>query len=301
MSSTIAFGRVSRNISRPPFVVDQKSIMRDGGHQIDWDALGESYVADAAVATLSALVDKDATSISVTALPQRLQAGTELDFGAVPAQVVTTSGAIATATAVPVTALTAPIRSGTILDFTGTGKFAKLTANAAIGATSLTVEALDAALANGNTATVEAYEAIVEVSEDAEVGATTVNIVASDFFIPSGSTAHYGGTEFSLLQGNRMVRAGTVMDLQADGTIVPSALGTGGVTAFCILETNAFEDAPTDAATGYGCIVQGQIFENLLPEASGGPPKVITSAWKTELLARGGAWMFFQYSDDTSA
>ncbi len=299
--STIAFGRVERDISRPPFIVDQKSIMRDGGHQINWDALGEGFVAGAAAAILTALVDKDATTISVSALTQRVQAGDELDFGSVPAQVVTTSGAIATATAVPVTALTAPIRSGTILDFTGAGKFAKLTANAAIGATSLTVEALDAALVNGNTATVEAYEAIVEVAVDAEVGATSITIVASDFFVPSGSTAYYGGTSFTTQFGNRMVRAGTVMDLAADGTLVPSALNSVGLSSYCILETNAFEDAPTDSATGYGSIIQGVIYENLLPEAGGGPPKVITSAWKTELLARGGAWVFLQYSDDTVA
>ena len=56
------------------------------------------------------------------------------------------------------------------------------------------------------------------------------------------------------------------------------------------------------ALSGYGVIIGGSIYENLLPEASG-DPAVIDSTYKTELQTAGvgTGFAFFQYSDDTAS
>lgn len=135
---------------------------------------------------------------------------------------------------------------------------------------------------------------LAEVTEDAEAGATTLTVTALDAAIADNAVAYIG----SGLPGGKHVPGGTVMDLLANGMIVPSALATAGVTAYCILETNADEFSNSDAATGYGCIRGGALFENLLPEATGDPAE-IDDTWKTELRARGGAFLFEQFEDDT--
>lgn len=216
-------GRTTQNISRPPFVVSDKSLLRDTGRQIDWTKLFTNRYRRGAFQV-----------------------------------VVGAAGALAAATTVPVDALPEAVAKGTVLTF-GTNKFVTVDADAAEGATSLTTLAIPTALVDNDTA----YH---------------TNSDTPDFFVP----------------------AGTVMDLQADGKIVPSALASAGLTAYCILETNADQSSVTDALSGYGCLISGIFYENLLPEADGATPSVITAAWKTELLARGGAWQFLQYSDTTA-
>lgn len=216
-------GRKTKNISRPPFVVSNKSLLRDTGRQIDWSAIFTDRYRHGAFA---------------------------VNVGA--------AGAAIGATSVPVDALPQALPKGRVLHF-GTNKFATVDADAAAGATSITVLALPTALV------------------DADVAYTTNSEVDGYFLV-----------------------AGTVVDLLANGKVVPSALGTAGVTAYGILETNAESNAPTDALSGYGCLIGGDIYENLLPEAdlTQNPP-VITAAWKTELAARSGRWQFHQYSDNT--
>jgi hypothetical protein len=110
--------RTSYIQSVPAFVADRDSLDHDGGHQIDWAAVGEQ-------------------------------------FRATPGQIVTmAAAALAAATSLTVEALTYAIPAGTVLNFTGAGEFAITTAAAAAGATSITVEALDAAIEDDDTATV---------------------------------------------------------------------------------------------------------------------------------------------------
>lgn len=212
------FKRVESKISRPPFVVDPTSIVRDTGRQVDWPNVDESYQHGSVAVAATAQADSSATQISVTALEKAIRAGTMLVF------------------------------------LTGS------TASAAF------------------------------VTEDAAVGDTVIKVEALDETVANNSVANYGGN------GGRFIPAGTVMDLLPSGKLVPSAQGTGGVTAYCVLETNADEDAREDASTGYGAICAGFLYENLLPEANAG---TINSDWKTELRARGGAWQFAQYEDNT--
>jgi hypothetical protein len=102
----------------------------------------------------------------------------------------------------------------------------------------------------------------------------------------------YGADTIPDPQG-KYIEAGTVVDLLTNGKVVPSALGTGGVTAYGILETRAEEMNRNDAASGYGVICSAFIYENLLPEDD-------ISAFKSELLDRGGFWMFTDHEDTTA-
>lgn len=214
------FKRVEGKISRPPFVVDPTSIVRDTGRQIDWELVDDSYQHGAVPVVATAQASSSTTSISVAALKKAIPAGTLLVFRSSSAASV-----------------------------------AIVTATAAVGSTSLTVDSLDETVEN--------------------------NMVA-----------YFGG------RGGAFIHAGTVVDLLPNGKVIPSALGAGGgVTAYGILETNAEEDAKEDAVTGYGIMVGGFFYENLLPEADSSGD--ISGTWIAELRARGGSWQFDDYSDNT--
>lgn len=215
--SEISFASTSKSISRPAFVVDPHSIMRDTGRQIDWSALADpqKYKYGSAAVTLNGAVSIDDTDATVDALTKAIPAGTLLYFG-------------------------------------------------------------------------EAKE-YLRVTADAAVGDTSIDVQASPAAIEDNDVAYYGG------DGGNYIKAGTVMDLLANGKIVPAAEGSAGVTAYGLLLTDADEDSKVDSATGYGVVTQGQIYDNLLPESASGS----LATWKTELLARGGAWMFMTYADNT--
>lgn len=89
------------------------------------------------------------------------------------------------------------------------------------------------------------------------------------------------------------------------GTVVGTLLGTGKISprvvttnpAVGILATTAIEGEESAAATGYGIFTGGVFLENMLPDATGGPPKTLASAVKTELNANGAFFVFRNYSD----
>lgn len=98
-----------------PFVVNEHSLVRGTGRQIDWTQVPISFGGDAVLVKLSAAALADATSISVDALSAAVPAGTLLHFGQ-------------------------------------SKEFAKVTAAAAAAATSITVEALPSALEDNDEA-----------------------------------------------------------------------------------------------------------------------------------------------------
>jgi hypothetical protein len=296
--STIAFTRTRQNVGRPPFIIDEDHVVRDTGRQIDWDLLGDTFVENPQTIKLNGAVAKGAVSLVVDALPIDLEIGTVLDFGEYDPVVVTASAALANAVSVGVTALSGPIPSGTVLDF-GTTKFAVTTADAAAGATTIAVRALPTALAGGETATFKGGEQVAVVDVAAAAGATSVHVEEVPLSIGDNAEAILQGPINFEESTGRKVLAGTVVDLLSSGKVVPSSLATAGVTAYGILETNANEDSETDAATGYGVLVSGSFYENLLPDNDKGTPPAIPAGYKTELLARGGFWLFDQYGDNT--
>lgn len=119
----------------------------------------------------------------------------------------------------------------------------------------------------------------------------------------------------SLLGGGRQINWDNVSTTNADGkkhlpagTVIGTALNTGAnagkvsprvVTtnpAIGILLTSATQGNPAEALTGYGILVGGVLYENLLPDASGSPATLAT-AIKTELNNAGVGFMFEQYGD----
>lgn len=183
------------------------------------------------------------------------------DYRLTPGQTVTTTGVVAAAaTTMPVTALKYAVPAGTLLYFGEAGETVRVTTLAAAGATSLAIDAAPVQIESGDSAVIKG-------------------------------------------EGGKVLRAGTVMGDLADAT------ASGGVTrrlrprvattnpAMCILATDASEDSDVDAMSGYGILTGGNFYENLLPDATGGPPAALPAAFKTELGAR---FAFFTYQDTTS-
>lgn len=94
--------------------------------------------------------------------------------------------------------------------------------------------------------------------------------------------------------GKKFIPAWTVMgELLGAGKLSPRVVTTNPATGF--LESDAKEGAPHEALSGYGFVIGASLYENLLPDSSGGPPRVLASAIKTELGT--DRWYFEQYGD----
>lgn len=283
--------------NRLPFVVDPSSIVRTHGRQVNYSRTGEQYKYGAKKVTVgSGGAAKGATTLPVVALLVALVQGALLFFGKIASVTVTVSApAIATATSISVNALSGPLPSGTVLDFGG-GKFARLTAAAAAGATSLTVSALPTALAGGETATYLGGAKVARVLADAAIGATSLTVEPLPFALAAAEYAWAGGT------GKKRIPAGTCICEDSNGLVFPRVdLQSGETeTAYGFLETDASEDSPTDAESGYSVIRGGNLLETQLPDATGSP-KTLSSTYKTEMAANGALFMFDKYYDSRAA
>lgn len=93
----------------------------------------------------------------------------------------------------------------------------------------------------------------------------------------------------------KMIRAGTVMSEQANGSLIPRTVGG---TAACILRTDASEDSTVDALSGYGVIVGGVMLEDRMPDRytnqdpTAGLAGAAFDTMKTELKANGVGFVF---------
>ena len=286
--------RTSQNNSRPAFVVDWTTVHGDS-RQIAWPLIPKTYERDPVKVTVGANAAKGATSLTVAALSDALGIGEILNFGVLPAVTVTVaSNAAQGATSITVNALSGAIPSGTLLDFgAGAGLFALLTADAASGATSLTVEALPEAIASAKTATFAGGTKQAVLTAPAAKGATSLTVDELQFAIANASIAYIGG-----VQGSKLIRAGTIMVEVASGTyagkVVPRVDRPASETAKYLLATDAVQDDPNAAMSGYGMFTGAHVFENLLPEQVSGS---IDSTAKTEL----GSWFKFDtYADSRS-
>lgn len=100
----------------------------------------------------------------------------------------------------------------------------------------------------------------------------------------------------ALPDGRKVLPAGCVVgELLGSGAVSPRVVTTN--PAFGILETDAIQDSLWHASTGVGILTGGVLMENLLPDATGGPPKVLPGAMKTELAAAGCTFKFYEYQD----
>jgi hypothetical protein len=87
--------------------------------------------------------------------------------------------------------------------------------------------------------------------------------------------------------GYKNIPAGKVMVVVPTGLtagkLVPhDSTAAAGATEFCLLTSGAYENSKVAAISGYGTIVGGVIYENLLPDSSGSP-RVIAAPLKTGL------------------
>lgn len=293
-------GRTYYTGSSAGFIADHKSITRmPGGRQIDWDYVTAAYRDTSATIQTNGSTAAGATSITVDALPVKVKAGTILNFGSFAPVTVTLNDASVSAadTSVTVTALSGPIPAGTYLDFSGgtNAQVARLSAAAIAGATTLTVYPLDGTIANSTTALFPGGTIQARVTANAAAGATSLTVDELQFIIADDSTATLEGTD------DYTVLAGTVMAELSGGKLVPRAIIPGSETAVGLLESNATESDRSAALSGYGVIIGGVIYENLLPDANGG--STINSTYKTELqvagVGTGFAWA--AYADDSGS
>lgn len=163
-------------------------------------------------------------------------------------------------------------------------------AGAAQGATSIPVAALSGAIPGGTLLDFGGAKFARVTSAGAAAGATSVPVAAIPTALVQDDTAWTGGT------GGKFIPALTVMVELSSGKTVPRAIRPGAETAQFMIETDAAEDQRSNALTGFGHLAGGEFFENLLPDATGSPA-VLPSAYKTELRAFGGPWLFDQYAD----
>lgn len=165
-------------------------------------------------------------------------------------------------------------------------------AGAAADATAVPVDALSGAIPSGTVLDFGAKK-FARLTAAAAKGATSLTVAALATALVDADTATYAGVAGS---GSKTIPAGTVM-----GTLLGSGKGSPRVAstnpATFVLATDAYEDSTSAALSGYGDIIGGALYENLMPDATGGPPKTLASAIKTELASASTGFAFLTYSD----
>lgn len=102
------------------------------------------------------------------------------------------------------------------------------------------------------------------------------------------------GAGYQDTEGNKVLPAGTICAITSDELVPPAA---GGADAAVILATPAQENSGSDSLTGYGVIVGGVIYKNLLPDSAHGD----FAAMITALEATGPGFRFETYADSRDA
>lgn len=302
--------------SRLPFVVDPNSIDRNGGRQIDWSLVPEHYRATAVKVTVGAQALANATSITVAALTAAIPAGSIVYFGAIGSGKFAklTAAAAVGATALTVEAIPKQIENadvgyyggiggkvvpaGTVMAELSTGKIIPRAAATAL-----------AAVATAGTNTGNGAMGAITVGAGAQAGTYTLRITraaanAGDFVVedPNGQIVGYGAVGSAFSGGGLSF---TLADGATDFVLNDSfSIAVAGGTAFTtigLLETEAEELNLSNASTGFGLIIGGAVYENMLPESTGSP-KVLPTVYKSELRAPGvgKGWSWHQYGDNRS-
>jgi hypothetical protein len=177
----------------------------------------------------------------------------------------------------------------------GRSAFAVTTdAQANAAATTISVEALPGALPAGTMLYFGEAGEYARLTAAAAAGATSLTVEALPAQIESGDVAYYNPRN----GGGKVVPAGTIMAELASGKVIPRSAVTGAETATHILESSAVEDDDVEQA-GYGVLVGGAIFSNLLPDS--GDANFDTWIGELETAGVGIGWHWATYADDTSS
>lgn len=113
--------RITHYSTMPGFIVDVNSIDRNGGRQVDWSAVPDSFRSTAFTIVTTAIAPATDVKITVDPLAGNIPAGTLLYFG-VGKYAYTTAEAMEGDTMINTEALPAEIASGDEATFGGVGK-----------------------------------------------------------------------------------------------------------------------------------------------------------------------------------
>lgn len=150
------------------------------------------------------------------------------------------------------------------------------TAGAAIDDVAVPVVALTGAIDAGTNLYFGGAKKLARVTAAAAVGDTSLTVEALPTALVSTDTAVVGGS------GAKLITAGLCVAQMASGKVVPRADIPGSETAIGFLATNAIEGDNSQALSGFGVIVGGVLYENLLPDAVAGN---LPAGYITELIA----------------
>jgi hypothetical protein len=116
--------------------------------------------------------------------------------------------------------------------------------------------------------------------------------VGEQIYVSGANLAYVNGikTIATVPDADTITFAATGANASATGTIVASRVATE------MIETDATDLNRVEALSGYGSLVGGVFFENLLPDATG-TPKVLPTQYKSELVTAGCTFKFRQYAD----
>lgn len=116
--------------------------------------------------------------------------------------------------------------------------------------------------------------------------------VGEQVYISGSNLAYANGlvTIATVPDADTFTYAATGSNATATGTIVVSRAATA------ILETDAQQSNLSEAYSGYGALVGGVLYANLLPDATG-TPKVLPAQYVTELKNAGCTFKYAQYAD----
>lgn len=175
--------------------------------------------------------------------------------------------------------------------YRSTAFFVTLTANAAAAATSLAVAALPKAVRAGQLLFFGETGEVARVTADAAAAATSLTVEALPSAIESGDKATIGGT------GARVVKSGKIMAELASGKIIPRDAVTGAETSTGFMVGDCEEGAHQDALSGYGLIVGGVLYRELLPDRG----HASFNTWVGEINTAGPGVRLETYSDSRAA
>lgn len=134
------------------------------------------------------------------------------------------------------------------------------------------------------------------------MGRTTSYVSLPGFVADAGSINRNTGVQIDWTDvdvsrknsaGKKVVEAGTIMAELSGGQVIPRLDVSGKEKAVGILESTAVEDEPSAALSGYGLIIGGVIYKNLLAETD----ETNFATWLAELndtgVSTGFAWLTY--------
>jgi len=122
--------------------------------------------------------------------------------------------------------------------------------------------------------------------------------------LAAGQQVYISGANLSYVNGIKTIATVPTADTFTFAATGSDATATGtikaGIVACGMLVSNAVENSKSDSVSGYGIIVGGNLYENLLPDATG-TPAVLSDEIKTELANAGTGFYFEQYGDSRTS